>query len=99
MIRCPVCRADNDAGSACRRCKADLTPLVELEQRRGCALAQAAQAVARGDVAAVLRHAKQAQLLRAGADAARWLAIGHLLHGDFAQARAHYMCAIATVVV
>jgi hypothetical protein len=97
MIRCPICRADNDddTGPACRRCKADLAPLVELEERRALALGRAAQALAFGDASGVLRHARQAQVLRAGADVSRWLAVGHLLYGDFAQARAHYRFAIA----
>jgi hypothetical protein len=95
MVRCPVCRADNDAGPACRRCKADLAPLVELEERRRLALEQTAQAAVSGDAAGVLRHARQGQLLRAGADIERWLAIGHILQGDFAQARAHYRVSTA----
>lgn len=95
MIRCPVCRADNDTGVGCRRCKADLTPLFELEERRALALEQAALAASAGDFAAVLRQARQAQFLRAGADIARWLAVGHLLRGDFAQASVHYRLALA----
>ena len=89
-IRCPVCRADNDAGPACRRCKADLAPLVELEVRRALALDRAAHAAALGDGDAVLRHAHVAQQLRSGPDTLRWLAEGHLLRRDFSQALAHY---------
>jgi hypothetical protein len=83
-IRCPVCRADNDA-ALCRRCKADLAPLAELEDRRSAILGAAARAAALGDGEAVLRCAGEAQLLRAGADGLRWLAVGHLLRRDFEQ--------------
>lgn len=97
-IRCPVCRADNDTGTSCRRCKADLAPLVELEERRALALGQAAHAGAAGDFAAVLLYARQAQVLRAGADVLQWLAVGYLLLGDFAQARVYHRLAIAAAV-
>jgi hypothetical protein len=98
-IRCPICRAANDTGPVCRRCKADLAPLVELEERRAHILERAAKAAAVGDLAAVLRHARHAQLLRAGGDATRWLAVGHLLRGDFAAASVHYRLAIAAAPV
>jgi hypothetical protein len=87
-IRCPVCRADNDDSASCRRCKADLVPLGALERRRALALLQAARAAAAGDGDAVLRQARVAGRLRQGADALRWLAVGHLLRRDFARALA-----------
>lgn len=89
-IRCPVCRADNDVGPTCRRCKADLAPLAELEVRRTLTLSLAARAAALGDGDAVLRHARAAQQLRSGPDAMRWLAAGHLLRREFTQALACY---------
>lgn len=89
-IRCPVCRADNDVGPLCRRCKADLTPLFELEARRALALEQAARAARHGAGDAVLRLAWEAQRLRGGADALRWLAAGYLLRRDFARAVAYW---------
>lgn len=89
-IRCPVCRADNDVGPTCRRCKADLAPLFDLETRRARALDQAAWAAAQGYGAAVVRHAWEAQQLRGGADALQWLATGHLLRRDFARAVAYW---------
>ena len=80
-IRCPVCRADNDAGPACRRCKADLAPLAELETRRTLALDLGARAAALGDGDAVLRHARAARQLRSGPDT---------LRRDLSQALAYY---------
>jgi hypothetical protein len=90
-MRCPVCRADNEAGAAvCRRCKADLAPLAALESSRAAALHRAARAAARGCADLVLREAQEAQLLRPGPDALRWLAVGHLLRRDFARALGCY---------
>src|SRR5262249_17865113 len=34
-MRCPVCKAENAQGPACRRCKADLSLLFAVEARRG----------------------------------------------------------------
>ncbi len=89
-VRCPVCRAENDAGPGCRRCKADLAPLFEVEARRAAALRQAAAAAARGDGDAVARCADEADQLRPGPDTQRWRAVGHLLRRDFARALACY---------
>jgi hypothetical protein len=91
-MRCPVCRAENDEPT-CRRCKADLSPLFALEAQRAQALAAAACAAAQGQGAEVVHHAETAQQLRAGADALRWLAVGHLLERDFPRALAyHRLC-------
>ena len=87
-MRCPVCRAENE-DATCRRCKADLSLLVALEQARGHALAQAACAAAAGDGAQTLEHAEAAHHLRADRDSRRWLAVGSLLQRDFAKALAH----------
>ena len=40
-MRCPVCKADNAQGLQCRRCKADLALLFQLEEQRARALEQA----------------------------------------------------------
>ena len=40
MIACPVCRAEN-AERTCRRCRADLGLLFDLESQRSIELAQA----------------------------------------------------------
>lgn len=87
IMRCPVCRAEND-DVTCRRCKADLTLLTTLEQARRHALAEAAHAAAAGDGVGTLEHAEKAHRLRADRESFRLLAVGCLLQRDFAKAMA-----------
>ena len=89
-MRCPVCRAENGEGAACRRCRADLSLLVTLEESRRSALERAVNAAASGDGAATLVHAEAAHRLRRDRDSWRWLAVGALLVRDFALALACY---------
>ena|SRR5947209_7780441 len=93
-MRCPVCRADNDS-TPCRRCRADLVALFSLDSERDRLLAEAARAAAAGVGQRVVACAEAAQRLRRGSDALRWLALGFLLQGDFAQALAHQRQATA----
>jgi hypothetical protein len=97
-MRCPVCRAENGDQATCRRCKADLSLLIELEQTRRHALEQAECAAAIGDGAATLLHAETAHRLRAGGDSWRWLAVGSLLVRDFPLAMACHRQAITDQV-
>jgi hypothetical protein len=85
-IRCPVCRADNATGPACRRCKADLSLLLALEEERAAALASARRALVRGEVAEAVRQAERADGLRNGDDASRLLATACLLARDYRRA-------------
>ena len=87
-MRCPVCRAVIAEDATCRRCKADLSLLVTLEQARRAALGEAMHAAASGDGARALRHAEQAHQLRSDQETWRWLAVAHLLLRDFARALA-----------
>jgi len=87
-MRCPVCRAENAEDAICRRCKADLSLLVTLEQARRHALAEAAHAAAAGDGERTLRHAEIAHRLRADRESWRWLAVAYLLLRDFGRALA-----------
>jgi hypothetical protein len=87
-MRCPVCRAENAEDGTCRRCKADLSLLVTVEQARHQALAQAADAAASGDGPRTLLHAEAAHRLRRDPESWRWLAVGGLLVRDFALATA-----------
>ena len=47
-MQCPICKARNDAGPQCRRCRADLSPLFELEKCRSRLLADAYLAMRSG---------------------------------------------------
>lgn len=82
-MRCPVCRAENAEDATCRRCKADLSLLVTLEQSRRDAINRAMHAAAVGDGASTLQHAEGAHRLRADGESWRWLAVGGLLMRDF----------------
>jgi hypothetical protein len=82
-IRCPVCRADNASGPTCRRCKADLSFLWQLEEHRNWRLAEAALALLRGEAAEAARLTGEAQELRRGADARQFLGLACLLGGDY----------------
>jgi hypothetical protein len=94
-IACPVCRAENDTGPACRRCRADLVPLFELEQRRADTLRSATCAASHGAGDAVLRYAHAAHQMRQGTDAFQCFAVGFLLQRDFARARRYWFHATA----
>jgi hypothetical protein len=88
-MRCPVCRADNTETS-CRRCKANLSLLLALEQERERLLAAARLALVSGDGRQALVHAGKAEQLRRGEDASRFLALGHLVGRDFSAAWVTY---------
>jgi len=81
-MRCPVCRADND-DATCRRCKADLSLLFDVESARTDALQRAAYFAAKGDGLRTLQHAEAAHHLRRDAESWRWLAVGGLLIHDY----------------
>lgn len=85
-MRCPVCRAENALDLACRRCKADLALLVQLERQRQALVSASREALALGDAPQALRAAARAHQVRAAADTARLLALGHLLARHFALA-------------
>jgi hypothetical protein len=76
MVPCPCCKATNDTGPACRRCKADLMLLFQLEADR-------AALIAAGDF-------ERAHQLRRGNDTLQHIAAAKLLARDFAGALAAY---------
>jgi hypothetical protein len=85
---CPVCRANNDQGPACRRCKADLSILFELEGHRAAYLARARTRI---EDDAATAEAQAADDLRHGRDARRVLAVAALLRRDFGRAWLAYL--------
>jgi hypothetical protein len=98
-LTCPICRAANDAGPACRRCRADLTLCFTVEAQRDHAIAAARAAASDGRIADALIHANAAAALRRGRDASQLLATVHLLAGDFVAALSHHAQAVATDAV
>jgi hypothetical protein len=85
-MQCPVCKAENSQGPTCRRCKADLSLLFELEEQRAAALAQARELLTAGRVHEAQASARRAHGLRAGDDSLTWVATTALLARDFATA-------------
>lgn len=85
-LTCPVCRAGNDAGPDCRRCKADLTLCFAVERQRTAALVAAHAAAAQGDLPRAFSHVGRTAALRRGADVQQLRATLALLAGDFAGA-------------
>jgi hypothetical protein len=110
-MQCPVCKAENSQGPACRRCKADLTLLWELEERRQALLSEAQHHLTVGatepnadnsrgarpaEWRLALEPATEAMQLRAGTDAGHLIAIARLLARDFAGAWHAYLAVKAT---
>lgn len=89
-VLCPCCRASNDVGPTCRRCKADLSLLFAIANRRGFLLSEARKLVADGKPTAALRSLKEAATLRAGDDIQQLTAAVQLLAGEYATALATY---------
>lgn len=85
-MRCPVCRAENNEGPHCRRCRADLSLLFQMEDQRSALLQMAQEEANAGNWPEVMRLADQAHALRSGEDSQRLIAIGNLMSGEFALA-------------
>ena len=93
-ITCPCCKATNDAPT-CRRCKADLSLLVAVADRRGFLLSLARAEAADGKFADALRSLDEAESLRGGAEVRQARAAVFLLAGEFSAAWAAYHDATA----
>lgn len=85
-LPCPACRASNDAGPSCRRCKADLRLACAVERQRAATLAAARITAAQGELERAFALVGHALALRQGADAVRLRAALAVLAGDFAAA-------------
>jgi hypothetical protein len=85
-LLCPVCRAENTAGPACRRCRADLTLLASVEARRDFHFNCARTALHDRQFDVALTELARTQSLRDGADVRRLRACTFLLAGDFSAA-------------
>jgi hypothetical protein len=95
-LRCPVCRAENTTGPACRRCRADLSLLAAVEDRRDHHLAAARTAIADGRFDDGIGELARAEELRHGPDVRRLRACAYVLAGDFRSALAEQLAARAT---
>jgi hypothetical protein len=89
-VPCPCCKASNDAGPACRRCKADLSLLFAADADAAALLARARDALAVGSFAEAEHLAQQSASIRRTPDALRVRACARLLAGRFADALAAY---------
>jgi hypothetical protein len=85
-IRCPVCKADNPSGPACRRCKADLSLLFALEEQREDATRAAHAALAGRRYSDARNAALRADHLRRDEASRQLVALTALLCGDHAMA-------------
>ena len=90
VMRCPLCKAENAQGPACRRCKADLSMLFRLEERRAWTLAEAQRLLAAGRIPEADSLAQMADWLRSDAESLRLFALTRLLLRDFAGAWSCY---------
>ncbi len=85
-IPCPCCKALNDAGPNCRRCKADLALLFAIEADRSALIERACSS----NYVEALDALGRAEQLRQGDDISRLKAAVKLLQRDFAGALRTY---------
>ena len=90
-MRCPVCKADNTLGPLCRRCKADLTLLFQLQEQREDLLRSARSCLAEGAWDKALEQAQAADWMGRDPESARLLALSQLLNRNFARAWQLYL--------
>jgi hypothetical protein len=83
---CPVCRARNDQGPPCRRCRVDLSLLFQLEEQRRHYLDRAWGLARMGRWQAARVVLDGVEAIRGDADVQRLRAMSYLLQRDFAQA-------------
>lgn len=86
-VPCPCCKANNEAGPNCRRCKADLALLFAVADQQARALAEAKRFIAEGRFAESLAAIDRAERMRRTPEAVRLRAVALLLARDFAGAR------------
>jgi len=89
-IACPACKATNDIGPNCRRCKADLQLLFDLESQRQALLAQVDDALQRQSWSEALGHLATCAEIRLDAEVWQRRAVYHLLRREFGAAWAAY---------
>ncbi|MEO2090565.1 MAG: hypothetical protein ABGY75_13855 [Gemmataceae bacterium] len=88
-LTCPCCRASNDT-AACRRCKADLSLMAAVVERREYHVTLAKRFAAEGHLGEARQHTDLARQLRPAADVRQLRAALLLLSGDCAAALRAY---------
>ena len=96
-MRCPVCRAENDQGPNCRRCRADLESLFKLEKQQRRALDAAYGCLAAGQMRRAFAISDGARALRDRVEARRLAAMSLLVARDFAGAWRMYQSCMTDV--
>lgn len=89
-VPCPCCKAANDAGPNCRRCKADLSLLFAIDDERTQLVARARELTVQSRFPDSLACLDRAAQLRAGDDVRRARAAVLLLARAFPAALAAY---------
>jgi hypothetical protein len=90
VINCPNCKANNESGPLCRRCKSDLSLLFQAFERRAWTMLQAGISLRNGQLLDCKRYLEEAELIQPGLDIDRMKAVSHLLNRDFAAAASWY---------
>lgn len=88
---CPICDAKNVRGPTCRRCRADLSLLREVEDYREQLLGWAARALSNGEVERAREFLAEAERVHPGLDTARLAAVAALIAREFDAAWRHYL--------
>ncbi len=89
-VPCPCCKASNEVGPACRRCKADLGLLFDLETERAALLDEARRFAVASRILESHSALDRASQLRTGADVKQLRAVLFLLARDFSSALQAY---------
>jgi hypothetical protein len=89
-VPCPCCKASNDTGPNCRRCKADLSLLFAVEEQRTALVGEARRLAGESRLPEALAALDRAAELRRGDDVSRLRAVVLLLAGDFPAALSAY---------
>ncbi|MCP4692258.1 MAG: hypothetical protein GY859_29710 [Desulfobacterales bacterium] len=79
MDRCPTCRAKYKGKRRCYRCKTDLGPLLDVEERAAAHYEAARAAHESGDLETMFLHAGRSFSLRRAPESRRLLAAAALL--------------------
>jgi methylphosphotriester-DNA--protein-cysteine methyltransferase len=87
-ILCPSCKASNESGPACRRCKSDLSLLFQLEQRRIWLVDRCWTLIRQMRADEAHEHLSELRDLQPGADSERLQALAALAQRDFQTALA-----------